>query len=101
MRRRTWPSGWQLKVGRLLDSLPVLLHPLRRVFAGVFAAALLLSVAVGTLLAWRATRPLRSVSDTARRVIQTGDFSARVPGPHGSGELAVLVRQLNPLLDKH
>jgi signal transduction histidine kinase len=98
---KQWPNGWQLKVGRLLDSLPVLLLPLRRVFAGVFAAALFMSVAVGTLLAWRATRPLRSVSATARRIIETGDFSARVPGPDGSGELAVLVRQLNALLDKN
>ena len=96
-----WPTGWQLQVGRLLDSRAVLLAPLRRVFAGVGAAALVLSVAVGTLLAWRATRPLRAVSDTAHRILATGDLSARVPGPGGSGELAVLVRQLNTLLDKN
>lgn len=98
---RQWPNGWQLQVGRLLDSVPVLLLPLRRVFAGVFSGALLLSVAVGTLLAWRATRPLRAVSDTARRILETGDLSARVPAPAGKDELAVLVRQLNTLLDKN
>ena len=62
---------------------------------------LFLSVAAGTLLAWRATRPLREVSDTARRILETGDFAARVRAPNGSGELAVLVRQLNTLLDKN
>ncbi len=98
---RQWPSGWQLQVGRLLDSRAVLLAPLRRAFGGVGAVALVLSVAVGTLLAWRATRPLRALSDTARRILETGDLSARVPGPSGSGELAVLVRQLNTLLDKN
>jgi signal transduction histidine kinase len=96
-----WSNDWQLQVGRLLDSRAVLLSPLRRAFAAAGAAALLLSVGVGTLLAWRATRPLRAVSDTTRRIIATGDLSARVPGPEGSGELAVLVRQLNTLLEKN
>lgn len=98
---RQWPNGWQLQVGRLLDSRAVLLLPLKRVFAGVGAAALILSIAVGTLLAWRATRPLRAVSATARRILETGDLSARVPSPSGKDELAVLVRQLNTLLDKN
>jgi signal transduction histidine kinase len=98
---KQWDNGWKLHVGRLLDSRAVLLAPLRRVFAGVAAGALFLSVAIGTLLAWRATRPLRNVSATARRILATGDLSARVPGPDGSGELAVLVRQLNTLLEKN
>ncbi len=98
---KKWPTGWQLQVGRLLDSRAVLLAPLRTAFAVVGGAALLLSVGVGTLLAWRATHPLRAVSDTTRRILATGDHSARVPGPEGSGELAVLVRQLNTLLDRN
>jgi signal transduction histidine kinase len=98
---RQWPNGWTLHVGRLLDSRAVVLAPLRRAFAGAAAGALLLSVSVGTLLAWRATRPLRAVSDTARRILETGDLDARVPGPEGTGELAVLVRQLNTLLTKN
>ena len=79
----------------------MLLAPLRRAFGAVGAVVLFLSVAAGTVLAWRATRPLREVSDTARRILETGDFAARVRAPNGSGELAVLVRQLNTLLDKN
>lgn len=94
-------DGRMLQVGRTTDSRAVLLAPLRRAFAAVGGAAAFVSVAVGTLLAWRATRPLRAVSDTARRIIETGDLAARVPSPGGSGELAVLVRQLNALLDKN
>ncbi|MBL9212332.1 MAG: HAMP domain-containing histidine kinase [Opitutaceae bacterium] len=94
-------DGRLLQVGRLTDSLSVLLSPLRRAFGVVGAGALLLSVVVGTLLSWRATKPLRAVSDTTRRILATGDLSARVPGPDGSGELAVLVRQLNTLLEKN
>ena len=95
------PDGWLLQVGRLTDSRAVLLAPLRRAFTRVGASALLLSVAVGTLLAWRATRPLRAVAETVRRILDTGDLTTRVPGPNGAGELAVLVRQLNTLLDKN
>lgn len=94
-------DGWFLQVGRLTDSRAVLFAPLQRAFATIGAAAFLLSIAVGTILAWRATRPLRAVSDTARRILATGDLAARVPSPAGSDELAVLVRQLNTLLDKN
>jgi signal transduction histidine kinase len=98
---RQLPNGWALHVGRLMDSRPVFLAPLRRAFAGVGAGALVLSVALGTLLAWRATRPLREVSATTRRIVEIGDLSARVPVRRGNDELAVLVRQLNTLLDKN
>jgi signal transduction histidine kinase len=94
-------DGRVLQVGRLTDNRAVLLAPLRRAFVGVGAAALVFSFGLGTLLAWRATRPLRAVSDTTTRILETGDLAARVPGPAGSGELAVLVRQLNTLLDKN
>ena len=97
---RQLSDGWVLHVGRLMDSKAVFLAPLRRAFAGVGAGALLLSLVLGTVLAWRATRPLRIVSDTARRILEMGDRDARVPAPGGSGELTVLVHQLNKLLDK-
>jgi len=95
------PGGWLLQVGRLTDSRAVLLAPLRRAFVRAGAGALLLAVAVGTLLAWRATRPLRLLAQTVRRILDTGDLSARVPGPAGRGELADLVRQFNTLLDRN
>ncbi len=98
---RELSDGNSLQVGVLIESQAVLLAPVRRAFGLVGAGALLVSIAVGTVLAWRATKPLRAVSDTARRILATGDLSARVPGPTGSGELAVLVRQLNTLLDKN
>jgi signal transduction histidine kinase len=94
-------TGWQLQVGRLMDSQAVLLAPLKRAFALTGAGALVLAFAAGTLLAWRATRPLRLVSDTARRIIETGDLAARVPGDAGRGELAQLVTQFNTLLDRN
>ena len=99
---RVLPDGRLIQVARSTDSRAVLLAPLRTGFAGVGAVALLLSLTAGTGLAWRATRPLREVADTARRIIEEDDLSARVPVPaRGSGELAVMARQLNTLLDKN
>jgi len=94
-------DGSVLQVGRRTDSLAVLMRPLRAAFLGVGVVALALSIAVGTVLAWRSTRPLRLVSDTARRILETGDLAARVPGASGSGELALLVQQFNTLLEKN
>ena len=96
-----WPTGWQLQVGRLLDSKPVLLAPLKRAFVSAGAGALVLAFAAGIILAWRATRPLRALSATARRILETGDLAARVPSAGARGELAALVTQLNTLLDKN
>lgn len=94
-------DGGVLQVGRSTDSRAVLLQPFRVAFAWVGAASLIVSLAVGTLLAWRATRPIRLLSDTARRIIETGDMSARVAGSDGTDELAILVRQFNTLLEKN
>ena len=95
------PDGGVLQVGRSTDSRAVLLQPFRLAFAWVGAAALAISIVAGTILAWRATRPIRLLSDTARRIIETGDLSARVASPGGSDELALLVRQFNALLERN
>jgi signal transduction histidine kinase len=98
---RVLSDGRLIQVARSTDSRAVLLAPLRADFAGVGAVALLLSLSAGTFLSWRATRPLREVASTARRIIREEDPAARIPEPRGSGELALLARQLNTLLDKN
>lgn len=94
-------DGRLIQVGRSADNRAVLLAPLRRAFGAVGVTVLALSAVVATVLAWQTTRPLREVSETARRILDTGDSAARVRVPNGSGELAALVRQLNTLLDKN
>jgi signal transduction histidine kinase len=98
---RVLADGRLIQVARSTDNRAVLLAPLRTDFAWVGAIALLLSLTAGTFLAWRATRPLRQVAATARRILDEDDVGARVPDPAGSGELAVLARQLNTLLDRN
>jgi heavy metal sensor kinase len=91
-------DGRSLQVVRSSDNRAVLLAPLRRTFLTVGVASLTLAALVGIVLAWRVTRPLRAVNDTARRIVATGDLQARVPPPAGGGELAELVRQFNTVL---
>jgi signal transduction histidine kinase len=96
---RQLSDGRLLQVARSTDNRTVLLAPLRRSFLLVGGGALLLAAGAGSVLAWRVTRPIRLVNETARKIIATGDLAARVPSPPGGGgELDELVHQLNALL---
>lgn len=95
---RSLRDGRLLQVARSSDNRATLLAPLRSVFWKVAPGALLLSALGGGFVVWRATRPLRSVNQTTRRILETGDLDARVPVPSGRGELVELVQQLNRVL---
>jgi signal transduction histidine kinase len=62
---------------------------------------LLLGVLGGAFFAHRATKPVREVVATARAIIDTGDFSARVPVTMDRTDLEDLARQFNRVLDKN
>ncbi len=95
------PDGLLLQVARSTDNRTALLEPLRRTFLGVGAAVLLVGFAGGVFASWRATRPLRNVVATARRIITTGALDARVPEPSRDDDIAELIRQFNSMLDKN
>ena len=95
------PDGVMLEVGRTTDSRDVLLAPLRHAFAWMGSAAVMLGFVGGAVFAWRATRPIRQVTATARTIIENGQHSARVPVPRGEDELAQLARYFNTVLDKN
>jgi signal transduction histidine kinase len=95
------PDGHLLQVARSTDSRAVLLAPLRRTFLWVGAAVVVTGFGAGYLAARRATRPLRDVIATARRIIATGALDARVPAPRRDDEVADLVRAFNTVLDKN
>jgi signal transduction histidine kinase len=95
------PNGQKLQVGRSTDNRAVLLAPLRHTFIWVGGAVVLVGFGVGLFAARRATRPLGSVVETARRIIARGDFGARVPVPKRDDEVAELVRHFNTVLDQN
>jgi signal transduction histidine kinase len=94
-------DGLLLQVARSTDNRTALLEPLRRTFLGVGGAVLLVGFAGGVFASWRATRPLRHVVETARRIITTGALDARVPMPSRDDDIAELIRQFNTMLDKN
>jgi signal transduction histidine kinase len=98
---RVLADGRLLQVGRSTDSRAVFLAPLRRTFLWVGAAVVVLGFGAGFVTARRATRPLRDVLETARRIIATGALDARVPAPRRHDEVAELVRAFNTVLDKN
>ena len=98
---RMLPDGRLLEVGRSTDSRAVVLAPLRRTFLWVGAGVVVFGFAAGLVTARRATKPLRDVIATARRIIATGALEARVPPPRREDDVAELVRAFNTVLDKN
>jgi signal transduction histidine kinase len=94
-------DGSQLEVGRTIENREALLEPFRRNFLLVMAATLLLGMLGGGYLARRATRPVDDIVATARKIIDTGDLSARVPERVNETELEELAHQFNRMLDKN
>jgi signal transduction histidine kinase len=95
------PDGSVLQVGRSTNNRVTLLQPFRRDFLIVMTTTLLLGVLGGAFFAHRATKPVREIAATARAILDTGDFSARVPAGVRRTELEDLARQFNRVLDKN
>ena len=95
------PDGSLLQVGRSADSRRALLDPARRSFVVVGTATVILGFLIGSFVAHRAMQPVRQIVATARSIIRTGQFDARVPVRQSDGELDELVRLFNGLLDKN
>ena len=94
-------DGSILQVGRSTDRGTALLQPFQVAFAVALGPTLLLGLIGGAIFAYRATAPVRETLRTARRVISTGDLSARVPETQAASELADLARQFNRVLEKN
>ncbi|GAB3458587.1 hypothetical protein GCM10027321_14440 [Massilia terrae] len=69
-------------------------------YGGILVAVMLVALLIASLTARRMqswiTRPLNSMTEVARQVMQRRDFSLRVPGE--SGEIGVLVDAFNDML---
>lgn len=94
-------DGYWLEVGRLTDSRDAILSPFRRAFFGGMIPVVGLGILGGSLLAHRATRPLREMVLTAQSILRTGNLEARVPIGPSNDELTELARLFNRLLEKN
>jgi signal transduction histidine kinase len=94
-------DGSVLQVGRSTYNRETLFEPFRSTFLIVMTPTLLLGVLGGVFVAHRATKPVRDVVATARSIIDTGNFSKRVPTNGGSTEFEELAQQFNRVLEKN
>jgi signal transduction histidine kinase len=83
-RRSSWPDVMErLRTGELVLAL----------------GALVLAVAGGYALTQRALHPLRALAATARRVVESGDLSQRVPVRGSGDELDEVATLVNGMLE--
>jgi len=90
-----------LQVGKSSTLSRELLYYFRLVFIMIIVPILLLGIAGGGFLTFRAMKPLRHLIQTVRNILQTGEMSTRVPVGKGRGELDELVSLFNRMLDKN
>jgi len=101
LARANFPSGWVLQMGQMTNSRQAVLDPIRRSFITIGGATIVLGFLAGAFFAHRAMQPVRQIVSTARSIIRTGQFNARVPVRESDDELDELVRLFNSLLDKN
>lgn len=98
---RPLADGAVLQVVRVTDNRELVLRPLRRAFLIVGSLMVGVGFVGGAVFAWRSTRPVRQVTQTAREILRTGTLDARVPVPRRRDELAELVEHFNTVLDRN
>ncbi|GAB5603664.1 HAMP domain-containing sensor histidine kinase [Thermus sp. FJN-A] len=104
-----WWEGWRvlvlavpggtLTVARYDQGVVLALSRFRLALWGVGGALTLFSLLLASRLAGEALRPLRRLTEVARRVAESRDLSQRV-APEGGGELAALAEAFNHMLER-
>jgi signal transduction histidine kinase len=92
--------GRVLQVGMDADIRADVLRSMQSAFLAVLLPVLLLALLGGTVLAYRALRPVRELVRTFHDVIETGDVEMRAPAGKVDGEFAALVYLFNQMLDR-
>ncbi len=95
------PGGFTLQVGKSSVQSQELLSYFRTVFIIFVVPILLLGIIGGGILTFRAIRPIRSLIQTVRDILETGKMSKRVPVRGGRGEMDELVGLFNQMLDRN
>ena len=95
------PGGVTLQVGKSSARSRELLSYFRSVFLIFMIPILLLGVIGGSMVTFRAIKPIRSLIETVRSILRTGKMSLRVPVRKERGELDELVGLFNEMLDKN
>ena len=94
------PNGHLLEVGKNLEDRKEILEHFRNTLAGIMIPMILISLAGGAFLAFRALRPIRSLINTTQSIVDTGRMDARVPIGKTGDELDELSGLFNRMLER-
>jgi len=89
-----------LQVGKSIQDREEVLERFRETLFATIIPMVLIGLAGGSFLAFRALRPIRNLSAVARSIVGTGRFDARVPASETGDELNELVVLFNQMLEK-
>jgi signal transduction histidine kinase len=92
-------DGSILQVGKRPEKRGKLLESFATIFAGILIPVVLIGIAGGLFLAFRALRPIRDLIHTVR-CIDDGKMDARVPSSQTGDELEELVQLFNRMLGR-
>ncbi len=93
-------DGSILQVGMETAARRETLSLFRQVFLLTALPVLTLGIAGGAFAAVRGIRPLKSLAETVRSIIETGDVGARVQPTSATDEIGVLVAEFNEMLGR-
>jgi methyl-accepting chemotaxis protein len=95
------PGGFTLQVGKSSARSRELLSYFKTVFLIFMVPILLLGFIGGSMVTFRAIKPIRSLIETVKNILRTGEMSLRVPVRRERGEMDELVGLFNRMLDKN
>jgi signal transduction histidine kinase len=96
---RRLSDGSVLQIGKRPEKRGKLLESFATIFAGILIPVVLIGIAGGLFLAFRALRPIRDLIHTVR-CIDDGTMVARVPSSQTGDELDELVQLFNRMLGR-
>jgi signal transduction histidine kinase len=94
------PDGYVLQVGKDIEDRMEILEDFRETTVAVMIPIILIGLAGGAILAFRAMRPIRNLLHTTQSIVDTGRMDARVPTRQSGDELDELVSLFNRMLER-
>ncbi len=94
------PGGVLLQVGKMIQDRNEILEHYRETIIGVILGIVIIGLAGGAFLAFRALRPVGDLIRTTQSIIATGNVGARVPETSASDEIEELARLFNRMLER-
>ncbi len=93
-------NGLLLQVGKDIEDRAEIMEQFRETIVGVMIPMILIGLAGGAVLAFRATQPIRNLIHTTQSIVDTGRMDARVPTGRSGDELNELVKLFNRMLER-